>query len=86
MDRRAEYLERARAESDGLRAQIAQWISDYHDRNGYAPTIRELCRAFDRTLSVMHYHLKVMRTEGVVDWIDGDARTLHLVAGIDTDG
>jgi len=52
-----------------------------HSRmHGYAPSIRDLQAACAiSTTSVVTYHLARLRMRGLVDWIDGAARTIHVV-------
>lgn len=55
-------------------------ISQFHRQHGYAPTIRDLMELVDvSSTSVVTYHLDRLRDAGMIDWVDGSARTLHLV-------
>ena len=46
----------------------------------YCPTLREIADALGVTsISAVSYHLSRLRTAGIVDWVDGQPRTLHLV-------
>lgn len=51
------------------------------DRRGYAISIRELCveMGWKSTATAMT-HLNVLRELGLVDWVDGEQRTLHVTA------
>ena len=55
-------------------------IKLHHRQRGYAPTIRDIMQMCDiSSTSVVTYHLDRLREAGMVDWLDGSARTLHLV-------
>jgi repressor LexA len=55
-------------------------IALYHRQHGYAPSIRDLQRDCGiSTTSVVKYHLERLRERGLVDWKDGQARTVHIV-------
>lgn len=41
------------------------------------PSVRDVAAAVDRTISTVHDHLKVLRRLGLVDWVDGQQRTLR---------
>jgi SOS-response transcriptional repressor LexA len=61
------------------RREILESIADWHDTHGYAPTVREITRIHGlASVSTTHGHLAILRDEGVVDWVAGQNRTLHL--------
>lgn len=63
------------------RRRVLGSISDWHDLHGYAPTVRDLCDQIGvASPSTIHVHLTILREEGCVDWLDGQARTLHLTS------
>jgi DNA-binding IclR family transcriptional regulator len=45
----------------------------------FAPTVRELAEATGLALSTVHAHLAQLRARGLVDWVDGHVRTLHVI-------
>lgn len=58
--------------------QVYRWICDYVAANGFSPTVGELCAAFKfRSKNGAICHLRPLRRRGMVDWIDGKARTLR---------
>lgn len=60
--------------------ELLDWIDAYLAENRYAPSIREVARAVGHAgSSTTHWRLSRMRRQGLVDWIDGDIRTLHTV-------
>ncbi len=56
-----------------------QFIHSWTSAHRYAPTIREVGDGLGLSSSgTVHNRLSLMRELGVIDWIDGEARTLHL--------
>ncbi len=50
-------------------------------QRGYCPTTREVMAPLGyNSTSTMNMRLVALRTEGLVDWVDGSMRTLHLTA------
>ena len=64
---------------------VARWIAGYAAANGYPPTIREVQRHFGyvSTNGAM-VHLRPLRKKNVVTWSDGHARTLRVIADLDS--
>ncbi len=61
------------------RRKLLGLIQEFHDMNGYAPTTRELqAEMGDASQSTTHVHMAILRNQGLVDWSDGQARTIHL--------
>lgn len=58
--------------------EIYQWICDYVATHGYSPTVREGCKHFKfASPQGIVCHLRSLRRRGMIDWIDGKARTLR---------
>lgn len=58
--------------------EVYDWICRYVAANGFSPTIRELCEAFGfKSKNGALCHLHPLRRRGMVDWVDGRARTLR---------
>ena len=58
--------------------EVYDWICRYIAANGFSPTIRELCEAFGfKSKNGALCHLHPLRRRGMVDWVDGKARTLR---------
>lgn len=60
--------------------EILQWIHGYVDSHEYGPTIREIGHSFGWTVNGVMSHLRPMRRKGVIDWLDGQSRTLRITA------
>jgi LexA DNA binding domain-containing protein len=59
---------------------IHQWIKEYLTKHSYAPTLREIAKAFEiKSPNGVMCHLKSLREQGKVTWVEGDARTLVAV-------
>lgn len=60
--------------------EVLEFIKGHLDRHGYAPTIREICAAFEVTsTNAVSDILKALKRKGLVDWLPGQARTLRVV-------
>lgn len=54
-------------------------IKEFVIKNGYSPSIRELCSLYGcSSPASMHYHLKKLRQLGIIDYVDGKSRTIVL--------
>ncbi len=61
------------------RQQLLSYIQEFHNQEGYAPTVRELAAWMgSASPGTIHAHLAILRQQKAVDWVDGQARTLHL--------
>lgn len=58
--------------------EIAQGITDYLNRAGYAPSVKDVATMINRGTSVAFRDLEIMRDLRLVDWVSGEPRTLHL--------
>lgn len=66
--------------SNTTQQQLLLAIAFHTRTHGYAPSIRDLQYACTLSSpSVVKHHLTRLRRKGMVDWVDGQARTLHLV-------
>ena len=59
--------------------QVLDALRELTKDRPYSPTVRELAEATGLALSTVHAHLAQLRARGLVDWIDGHVRTLHVV-------
>lgn len=60
-------------------ADILKFIWDWQSSHAYAPSNRDIQAALDiSSNSVVAYNLRALREKGLVDYIDGEARTLHI--------
>lgn len=60
---------------------LVEFIDAYLDVHRYAPTFREVGKAFNlSSSSSVHQWLKRLRREDRIDWVDGETRTLHTVS------
>lgn len=56
-------------------------LVDWKAARGYPPTVRELAERMGVNATDVWQKLLRLRREGLVDWVDGKARTLHVVGG-----
>jgi repressor LexA len=59
--------------------EIFQFIFDYHQQNGYSPTLREIAAGVGLSLSTVMAHIQAMKDKGCVDWEPNSARSIHVV-------
>jgi SOS-response transcriptional repressor LexA len=59
--------------------RVYNWIDSYIKTNGRPPTYREIAHGFDIAYSHAFYHVKLLRKNGLLDVIDGAARSIALV-------
>lgn len=56
-----------------------EFIQASVNERGYAISIRELCVEMGwRSTATAYSHLHGLRRLGLVDWVDGEQRTLHV--------
>ena len=60
------------------RAMVDVLVS-YIQEHGYAPSAREVQRLMDMSAAGTQRILAGLRADGVIDWKDGHARTIHFV-------
>lgn len=59
---------------------ILKAIDEFHQANGYSPSIRELCRLVGiRSSSTLHSYLIRLREEGYVTSVPEKPRTLRVI-------
>ena len=55
-------------------------IKDYIDRNGYSPSIRELCiRLGNNSPATVHAKLKMLKQKGFITYEKGKSRTIKIL-------
>lgn len=67
--------------------RIIHFIKEYQAEHSHPPTVREIQTGIGmKSASTIHRWLIIYRSQGVLDWVDGQARTLTLTkaARIDT--
>lgn len=61
--------------------EILNWIVAYIARNGFSPTVRELCLAFNfASPNGAMSHLLPLRKKGWIEWQEGHSRTIRPIA------
>lgn len=54
------------------------YIKKYIEKNGYAPVYREIADDTGRSLDTVYNHLRILRDENKIEFIDGKARTIKI--------
>lgn len=66
-------------QGDLVRESIRYFIVQYMKTHGYPPSFREIGEGVDLcSSSSVHTHLKRMRDDGVINYIDGAPRTITV--------
>ncbi len=62
--------------------QILEFISQFIQRTGYAPTLREIGDAVGLSaVSTIHEHLESLREKGFINKLDGTSRGIEVIEG-----
>ncbi len=62
--------------------QILEYITQFIQRTGYAPTLREIGAAVGLSaVSTIHEHLEILRGKGFIKRLDGTSRGIEIVEG-----
>ena len=60
--------------------EVLDKIKLFIEKNGYAPTVRELCFLTDRNSpATIHFHLKHLKEKGYIDFDYNKNRTVKLI-------
>lgn len=63
--------------------ETLQLLKEYIDKNGYAPTIRELCKIANVNSSCTIYkHLLHLKEKGYIDYVPNKSRTIKILKGV----
>jgi repressor LexA len=60
-------------------AEIYQFIQDFHQQNGYAPTFREIADGIGQSLSSAAAYITALGDKGYVAWEPKIARSIRIV-------
>lgn len=67
------------AELSGMQKKIYEYIAQCIQRQGYPPSVREICEAVDlKSPSTVHFHLKNLVEAGVIEKGAGKGRAITL--------
>lgn len=62
--------------------QILEFVSQFIQRNGYAPTLREIGNAVGlSSVATIHEHLETLRQKGFIKKLDGTTRGISVIEG-----
>jgi repressor LexA len=60
--------------------QVLEFIEEFVDSNGYAPSVRDVMEAMDVVSpSTAYSRLKKLRKQGRIDWADDRSRTIRII-------
>ena len=60
--------------------EILDNIKSFINKNGYSPSIREICKIANlNSPATMYAHLNNLKEKGYISWIDGKARTIRVM-------
>ena len=64
------------------REEILEFLRQFTQENGYAPSVREICAAVGlQSTATVHYHLNALRDAGLISMDEMKKRTISLPGG-----
>ena len=67
------------ARTSNKREQILNFLTQFMNEHGYAPTVREICNAVGlQSTATVHYHLGALREAGLIEMDDMKKRAITL--------
>ena len=67
------------ARTSNKREQILNFLTQFMNEHGYAPTVREICNAVGlQSTATVHYHLNALRDAGLIEMDDMKKRAISL--------
>lgn len=60
------------------RASVTHYIQSYMTKNVFSPTFAEIADALEISKGTVFNHLRALREAGVIDYVDGEPRTITL--------
>jgi repressor LexA len=61
--------------------EIYQFILDFIRKNGYSPTVREICKGLYITVKTAHTHVMNLKNKGIIGHTEKVARSI-VVRGV----
>ena len=67
------------ARTSNKREQILNFLTQFMNEHGYAPTVREICNAVGlQSTATVHYHLNALRDAGLIEMDEMTKRAISL--------
>ena len=67
------------ARTSNKREQILNFLNQFMNEHGYAPTVREICNAVGlQSTATVHYHLNALRDAGLIEMDEMKKRAISL--------
>ena len=67
------------ARTSNKREQILNFLTQFMNEHGYAPTVREICNAVGlQSMATVHYHLNALRDAGLIEMDEMKKRAISL--------
>lgn len=67
------------ARTSNKREQILEFLTQFVNEHGYAPTVREICAAVGlQSTATVHYHLNALREDGLISMDEMKKRAISL--------
>ena len=67
------------ARTSNKREQILNFLTQFMNEHGYAPTVREICNAVGlQSTATVHYHLNALRDAGLIEMDEMKKRAIAL--------
>jgi predicted transcriptional regulator len=61
-----------------VRVKVMEAIEDFTDEKGYPPSMADIARRVDRSISAVWNHLVILRRYGFVSFLPDVARTIKI--------
>lgn len=59
---------------------ILDIIKEFINKNGYCPSVREICKLADlNSPATVCSHLNNLKEKGYISWVNGKARTIRVL-------
>ena len=62
-----------------MRAKVYQFICDFKDEHGYAPSYREISESLGIGLATVDYHVMNLKLDGLITFQNGVARSIVVL-------
>ena len=66
----------------GRQLDLYNIIKKFINKNGYSPSIRELCKLYGaNSPATVHYQLQLLKRKKYIDYKDNMSRTIRIIKG-----
>ena len=62
-----------------VQKDMVRFIAKYSSENDFPPTLKDIADFANMTAGGVLYHLLVLKRNGLIDWRDGQSRTIRIL-------